>query len=295
MISERDALSLLVEYHDHIAVPPAPVEEDLRRGRRRVRRNRALLAGGAALALVAAVVGVSLASGQRMAEPAPPARSPSVPTPSAPTSTATVTVSLESVAPLRSGGSWPPVAMGRETQAEADSQSRFLVRDPRDAQLGAVDIETVRVERFGGDSRMDWWLQLREGIPAAGAAGRVVEYGVVLDTDGDRVADCQIGVSDSGDGPIRSWVTNLRTGRTEAEDGPPYGRLVDFSYPGEGARPGAGEEERDMRFFFLFNTTGPCAGYGGRSSFYSWAAVQVDGRLAEVDYAPDTAWLKMPD
>ena len=45
MISESEALARLVEYHDHIAVPPVFPEEDVRRGRRRVRRTRALVAG----------------------------------------------------------------------------------------------------------------------------------------------------------------------------------------------------------------------------------------------------------
>ena len=46
MNNELDVMSRLVDYHDHISAPSVPVADDLRRGRRRVRRNRGLLAGG---------------------------------------------------------------------------------------------------------------------------------------------------------------------------------------------------------------------------------------------------------
>jgi hypothetical protein len=54
---DHDLMRRLVDYHDHIAAPPVLVGDDLRRGRRRVRRTRGLVAGGTALgiALVAAV------------------------------------------------------------------------------------------------------------------------------------------------------------------------------------------------------------------------------------------------
>jgi hypothetical protein len=77
-MNEQDLLSRLVDYHDHIAAPPVPVTEDLHRGRRRVRRNRGLLAGGVALGIASVVVGASLFTGDRSADrPQPVGPSPS--------------------------------------------------------------------------------------------------------------------------------------------------------------------------------------------------------------------------
>ncbi len=45
MTDELDVLSRLVDYHDHIAPPMVPVADDVRRGRRRVRRNRGIVTG----------------------------------------------------------------------------------------------------------------------------------------------------------------------------------------------------------------------------------------------------------
>jgi hypothetical protein len=61
----HDLMSRLVDYHDHIAAPLVPVGDDLRRGRRRVRRTRGLVAGGVALGLASVVVAVTLFTGGR--------------------------------------------------------------------------------------------------------------------------------------------------------------------------------------------------------------------------------------
>ena len=68
MNNELDVMSRLVDYHDHISAPSVPVADDLRRGRRRVRRNRGLLAGGVALGLASVVAAVSLFTGERAAD-----------------------------------------------------------------------------------------------------------------------------------------------------------------------------------------------------------------------------------
>ena len=73
MNHEHDVLSRLVDYHDHISVPHVPPVDDLHRGRRRVRRNRGLLAGGVALAGVSVVAAVALSTGQRSADLPQPA------------------------------------------------------------------------------------------------------------------------------------------------------------------------------------------------------------------------------
>lgn len=77
MNDELDVMRRLVDYHDHIAAPPVLVADDLHRGRRRVRRNRGVLAGGAALALASVAVAVSLVSGGDPAERPQPLGPPS--------------------------------------------------------------------------------------------------------------------------------------------------------------------------------------------------------------------------
>lgn len=76
MSHDHDVLSRLVDYHDHIAAPPVPAADDLHRGRRRVRRNRRLLAGGVALAVVSVVAATSLLIGERSADRPQPAAPP---------------------------------------------------------------------------------------------------------------------------------------------------------------------------------------------------------------------------
>ena len=81
MNHEHDVLSQLVDYHDHISVPHVPLADDLHRGRRRLRRNRGLLAGGVALGLASVIAAVSLSTGQRSADLPQPADRPRLSTP----------------------------------------------------------------------------------------------------------------------------------------------------------------------------------------------------------------------
>ncbi len=81
MNHEHDVLSQLVGYHDHIAAPLVPLADDLRRGRRRVRRHRGLLAGGVALALVSVVAAGSMFTSRRSADLPQLAHSPALTTP----------------------------------------------------------------------------------------------------------------------------------------------------------------------------------------------------------------------
>lgn len=291
MISESEALARLVEYHDHIAVPPVSIEEDVQRGRRRVRRTRALVVGATTLA-VAVVAAAAVLTGPRTQgrpEPAAPT-STTRPSPSATPLPATSPQSLAPLRPVPAHAAGPPLL--------PEGTNGWM--DPHDVELGAVDIDRLDLGRFGGNSRIDWLLHLRSETTLPAPSGRVIEYGVVLDSDGDGTPDCQIGVTDDpakadGSGRFRSWVTNLRNGVTEAETGP-YGRLIDFVHPQEN-RSSPGERptyDPEMRFFFLGSNTGPCNGYGSDSLVYAWAAVGTAGRLVEVDYAPDAAWMRMP-
>lgn len=77
MNDELDVMRRLVDYHDHISAPLVPVADDLHRGRRRVRRNRGLVAGGVALGLASVAAAVSLVTGGDPAERPQPVGPPS--------------------------------------------------------------------------------------------------------------------------------------------------------------------------------------------------------------------------
>ena len=81
MNDEHDLRSRLVDYHDHISAPSVPVADDLRRGRRRVRRNRGVVAGGVAVGIVSVIAAVMLSSGERSDDRPQPAGPPGLITP----------------------------------------------------------------------------------------------------------------------------------------------------------------------------------------------------------------------
>lgn len=68
MNDDVEVISRLVDYHDHISTPPVRVTDDLGRGRRRVRRQRRLVAGGVALVVAAVVAAVTLSTAGGSAE-----------------------------------------------------------------------------------------------------------------------------------------------------------------------------------------------------------------------------------
>ena len=118
MTHEQDVLSRLVDYHGHISAPHVPLADDLRRGRGRVRRNRGLLAAGAALGVVSMLAAVSLSDGGGSADDVPqPAHSPGLTTPLiAPKSLLDVSelgFHIESAPDLRVTGGW---AIDRDRQ-----------------------------------------------------------------------------------------------------------------------------------------------------------------------------------
>ena len=82
MTDELEVLNRLVDYHDHIAPPPVPVADDVRRGRRRVRRNRTIVTGTVALGVAGVVLTAALTiGGERDTRPQPAAPSPTQTTP----------------------------------------------------------------------------------------------------------------------------------------------------------------------------------------------------------------------
>lgn len=117
-------------------------------------------------------------------------------------------------------------------------------------------------------------------------------YGVVVDTDGDGVADWRYGVDNEpvgtpgsyGDSPTRWWRTDLHTGRTEST-------VRHATWEGSGPFWGNhGDQNGGSGLSFGGDTT---AGVRGAvpKRFYVWTSVIQDGRVVATDNAPDAGWL----
>ena len=183
--------------------------------------------------------------------------------------------------------------------------------DPRDAAFDGIDLRRVSGtgREYGGVSVIDgqnipsfhaggWQLWLAARPPRTDtidSTQRVIEYGVVVDADGDRDPDCHIGINNDArqsnkKDPIpiyRVWVTNLRNGATDEQVGPPYGVPVEFGHPGDrGGR-------RAMGFGFLDDRPAQCDPFGPTATFYAYATLTEGGEVTAWDYAPDRAWLSM--
>jgi hypothetical protein len=244
------------------------------------RRNRTVLAFSAA----AAAVAVALVGSVQIAS-----RNESAPT-----------IPIQQPTPTPTPGWTGPLHPAAESMPKVSPTSLGALgvrwRDGGDADAAGIDILDLEA---GGWRRLEWRLALR-GAPHDGVPGdpqdRAVEYGLVVDSDGDRVADCEIGINDNAQGPqgYRTWVKNLRTGVTREQDGPPYGYPFDFTSPEAPA-------DRTMSLYFLqtvpWKTTPgafPCAPFKRAAAFYAWALLTEKGTPVAWDFAPDAAWLRMP-
>ena len=131
------------------------------------------------------------------------------------------------------------------------------------------------------DAGSTWPLGLSGPIPS----DRWVAYGLVVDRDRDGIADVRIGMDNAPDGEHRAWRTDLVTGETIAQTGPPYGMggLPDTYFPGEGE----GKSSRGGVPRCLRRTRSRASGTVSRTHFYAWASQIEDGRIVATDYAPD--------
>jgi hypothetical protein len=268
---------LLTAHISHAAAaaaePPdfAPIE---RRGVQRRRTGAVLVAVAAAVVVAMVTVGLSLMDGNEDTAPSPapdPTPSPTITGPPP---------------------GWPGALRSDTAAMPVVSFAKGRV-DGRDTAVGGIDIR-----RLDASTRPEWRLELRSAPPLASTldpARRIMEHGVVVDSDGDRLADCHIGINTEAPTPgdFRVWVKNLRTGVTDERIGPPYGIPIDFFHPAEGEDPGIpGTVNRTVSFFFL-GPTAPCE-IGASANFYTYAVVMDHGRDPKWDFAPDAAWLKMP-
>jgi hypothetical protein len=157
------------------------------------------------------------------------------------------------------------------------------------------------------------------GAPNVDPTEQWMAYGLVADDDGDGVADRRFGI-DNIPGPAgdprrhRAWITDLHTGQTESsvlnsEEAPMVGDTY-FRATFPAARPQEPEQPRALceggsgEPIWTRGLSDALVGLGGGdiagggsvggplpARFYAWASVIVDGRVAAIDYAPDTGWL----
>jgi hypothetical protein len=122
----------------------------------------------------------------------------------------------------------------------------------------------------------------------------VISYGLAFETTGDDVPDYVVGISNdaSPSGGYRVWVTDLASGVTDEQIGPPYGYPIEFAHPDEASSEDPHGRPQTMMFTFLTGSAPPGINAGTR--FYAWASVEEDDEVVAWDYAPDGGWVGSP-
>lgn len=166
---DQDLMSRLVDYHDHIAAPLVLVGDDLRRGRRRVRRTRGLVAGGVALGLASVVTVASLSAGEPTDDVPRPADQPGLTTPM---------IKPASLAEVRELGFHveprPGFEMGASWSLESDKQALSVVLD--DGDISTTDDLELSVDvYYQGEAPELPPVGTGEPVTVLGDAGTYIE------------------------------------------------------------------------------------------------------------------------
>jgi hypothetical protein len=185
---------------------------------------------------------------------------------------------------------WPERPVPTDT-AE-DGGLRWV--DDRDVAWSIIDITRVGTDN---PQQRHWRIALDERPPRAIGLDpdrTLISYGLVFETTGDERGDYIVGINnDAPNGGFRVWVTDVATGMTEEQIGPPYGFPIEFSHPDERAPedpPLGVPGEPTLVFTFLGDSAPP----GLRTSrFYAWSSLALDGEVVAWDYAPDASWLRV--
>ena len=154
-------------------------------------------------------------------------------------------------------------------------------------RLGDAPARWVDVRRVVYDSGGDgfWSIELAARPPRAADVepGVHIAHGLVLDTTGDEVADYVVGLDNDAPkrGEERAWVTNLATGKTKKQVGPPYGYPVEF-----------GDVPHPPRVVLTFlRGSAPADLDVDTVQFFVWTSQTRDGEVVAHDYAPDVGWI----
>jgi hypothetical protein len=212
-------------------------------------------------------------------------------------------------------GSTPPTPPSPATwtgPVRADAGGMPVLSQSRDAETGwadgrdaAVPWVDIRAIHGGFQAASNWHIQLAGWPPRAEGLDpdqTVIAYGVVLDTNRDRVPDYEFGINNDAPeaGDFRVWVTDLAAGHTNEKVGPPYGFPVEFGHPDEQDPDDTMNGQPfppTVNFLFLGSSrpSGPPEEVlpSDQWQFYVWATVTEGGEVVAWDYAPDSGWLTM--
>lgn len=187
-------------------------------------------------------------------------------------------------------------SMGIDTMEEDDSGigAWWSWEDPEDSAIPWVDITGVKADPGR------WWIELA-GWPAQGEAipeDATISHGMVVETNGDGIADYILGIDAPGpDGPFHVWITDLATGETMEQTGPPYGAPFDFAHaPANKVVVGGVEVEYPPTVHLFPVGAAPPGAFTVRANrFYAWASLTVAGDVVAWDYTPDGSWLSVAE
>jgi len=250
------------------------LDRAIERAEQERRRRLNVVAGLAAAAAVLVAIGGTLVVTRDGGGTTPQPIAPVTPT---------VTPSAPALwqGPVRPGASMPTVP-DRQLGPAGNPWRGWT--DPRDSQIGQVDIRLLAGWglQVHQDEQLEAWLEGED---------RTAEYGLVVDTDGDRVADCQLALSTDTPRPgqYRVLLKNLDTGAKDERVGPPYGYPFEFGFPD--GRPGY-PRAPSLYIEFLGTWQQPCEPPRSRIHWYAYTSLTEDGRVTAWDYAPDAAWLR---
>jgi len=158
-----------------------------------------------------------------------------------------------------------------------------------DAVRPYADIARVSVDSA---SQPHWRIALAAAPPSDSSdTDAVISYGLAFETTGDGAPDFVVGLSapEGFGGDYLVWVTDLATGATEEQDGPPYGFPVEFATPDD-VLP---ESDAPPTMLFTFLGNAP-PGVTLSTPFYAWTSVEEAGEVVAWDYAPNEGWIGAP-
>jgi hypothetical protein len=284
----------------------------------------------AAMVVVAVFVATACTAGQEVASETAGSTTRGSPTPAQSVAASSAGASA-SPSPSTALLAWNPASLEEDwpapVRAEPDGgvtvvpilrshEDKGRYEDPTgDTGSGAFPWVDIRVVSFCHNFACP--MVLVPAPPDVDPAEQWIAYGVVVDDDGDGVADRRFGIDnipapEAVQGHHRVWITDLHTGKTvsavRGSDSPPVvgGTFLTTSYPvaapvteptrsapceGGGDRPPPRDVGLAAAVFGLGgDTTG---GFRGTDSafFYAWASVIQGGQIAATDYAPDAGWL----
>jgi hypothetical protein len=179
-----------------------------------------------------------------------------------------------------------------EQDVSGDGTSSW--EDPLDTSVDWVDVTRVA---FYPEGQPHWYIELAAKPPLAAdlEPGELIAYGLVLDTNADRIADYLIGIDNNAPQPgdFRVWITDLATGDTDEQVGPPYGFPIEFMHFDE-VQPGDYPPGHPPTMFFTFLSGSAPRGFNAETlGFYAWTSTSADGEVFAWDYAPDASWLRV--